>query len=107
MPAPQSPTDARVWARKAFFEDRYNQSRHFDERRRERRMLMRDVEGLIRRCQFPEPYPDMPKNGGSLWRIQGMNIDGTAEIAIGIELFDRDGLEWMCLVTIFEVSVKR
>lgn len=68
---------------------------------------MRDVEGLIRRCQLPEPYPDMCKNDGTGWRIQGMNVDGTAEIAIGVELFDRDGLEWMHLITVFEVSVKR
>ena len=43
----------------------------------------------------------MPKNGGSCWRFFGLNIEGDAEIGVGIEAFHaEDGQERIILCTV-------
>jgi hypothetical protein len=90
MSGPNSADDAQRWVREAFENGRYMPRVHFKDRCRERGVTMTDIEVVFARCRRVEPYPDMPKNGGTCWRFFGLNVDGDQEIAVGIEAFEDD-----------------
>lgn len=68
---------------------------------------MNDIYAVFSRCRRVEPYSGMPQNGGTCWRFFGLNIDGDAEIAVGIEAYqDGDGREMIILCTVLPAEEK-
>src|SRR5450432_3652344 len=100
MPGPKTAAEARKWVRSAVADGRYVPSTHFLGRLIKRGILLTDVQCAIGRCRHVEPYSGMPLNGGSCWRFFGSNVDGTMEIAVGIEAYvGDDGQEMIILCT--------
>ena len=107
MAGPKTATEARRWAREAIENGRFVPSVHFGRRLAERRVTMNDVEAIFSRRGRVEPYPAVGENGGTCWRFFGLNIDGDAEIAVGIEAFhDGDGQERIILCTVLPPKEK-
>jgi hypothetical protein len=107
MAGPKTPNDARKWAREAIENGRFIPSVHFRKRLAERRVTMNDIYAVFSRRGRVEPYAEMPKNGGTCWRFFGLNIDGDAEIAVGIEAFhDGDSQERIILCTVLPPKEK-
>lgn len=101
MPGPKTAVDARRWAREAIENGRFTPSVHFRERLAARRVTMNDIYAVFSRRGRVEPYAAMAQNGGTCWRFSGLNVDGDAEIAVGIEAFDDgDGQERIVLCTV-------
>lgn len=100
MPGPNTPDDARKWARLAMSEGRYRPSRHFDERMEERQVTMLDVSMVFARCRTVIPTADPPRHDGTCWRAYGSNIDGTMEIGVGFEAYVGDNLNRIILCTV-------
>jgi hypothetical protein len=105
MPGPKTKEEVKKWVHDAIMYGLYTPSVHFKERCVERRTSMTDVHHILQKGRRIEPYPGMPKNGGSCWRISGFNTDGDRQISIGIEAFcDQENNERIILCTVMEQS---
>ena len=65
---------------------------------------MLDVHAAIGRCSTVEPHSDMPKNGGTSWRVTGPDADGERKITIGVEAFESEKQQRVILCTAFAVE---
>lgn len=104
MPPPRTPSEARRWIREALQQGLFTPSVHFKQRLVEREIDMLDVHAAIGRCSSVEPHTDMPRNGGSCWRIEGPDADGARTVAVGAEAFEKDGQRRVMLCTVFSVE---
>ncbi len=104
---PENPVDARKWIQEAVRSSRYTATGHVGQRLAQRRLNMDDLLHAIEHPRKVEPYPDMPRHGGTCWRLFGPDVDQEQEIGVGIEAYLDDRGRWAVLCTIFAVKALR
>jgi len=101
---PENPVDARRWIQEAVRSSRYTATDHVGQRLAQRQLSMDDLLHAIERPRKVEPYPDMPRHGGTCRRLFGPDLDQEQEIGVGIEAYLDDRGRWAVLCTIFAVK---
>lgn len=101
---PGNPVDARRWIQEAVRSRCYTATDHVGQRLAQRRLSMDDLLHAIEHPRKVEPYPDMPRHGGTCWRLFGPDLDQEQEIGVGIEAYLDDRGRWAVLCTIFAVK---
>ena len=56
----------------------------------------------IQRAARAEPYGDLPRHGGSCWRVLGQDLDGR-KLAVGVEAYLDEDERWTILCTVIEL----
>jgi hypothetical protein len=101
---PESPADARRWIQEAVRSSRYTATSHVGQRLGQRQLGMDDLLHAIEHPRKVEPYPNMPRHGGTCWRLYGPDLDQEQEIGVGIEAYLDDRGRWAVLCTLFVVK---
>jgi hypothetical protein len=101
---PRNSIDARTWIQEAIRDDRYTPSHHLFDRLRERELSMNDLVHAILHSRKVEPYPDMPRHGGTCWRLFGPDLELQKELGVGIEAYLNEHRRWIVLCTLFAVK---
>lgn len=100
MLAPTRDRDAIAWISRAASSNRFELSSHAVERMGERRILMSEVMSALQRPRRVEPYPDMPRHGGTVWRVFGRRVGRDDGIAIGVEAYVNQGYRALVICTV-------
>ena len=101
---PKNPADARRWIQQAVRSGRYTATDHVGQRLKQRQLDMDDLFCAIEHPRRVEPYPDMPRHGGTCWRLYGLDLEQEQEIGVGIEAYLDERGRWAVLCTIFAVK---
>lgn len=101
---PKSSVDARRWIQEAVRSGRYTATAHVGQRLEQRQLAMDDLFFAVEHLRKVEPYPDMPRHGGTCWRLYGPDLEQEQEIGVGIEAYLDERGRWAVLCTIFAVK---
>jgi hypothetical protein len=101
---PTNPVDARKWIQEAIRTECYTVKPHVRDRLRERKLTMEDLLHAIASPRALESYPDMPRHGGTCWRLFGRDMDGAKEVGVGFEAYVNEQGRWAVVCTIFPVK---
>ena len=104
MAGPKTPEEARTWIREAAAARRYVRSVHFLERLAERGFIMLDVIHTLHSPSAVRPHPDPPRHGGTCWRLEGREVDGTRRLAVGVEAYLDDAGRAAFLCTVIDLT---
>jgi uncharacterized protein DUF4258 len=100
---PKNAHEALSWIKEAVREGRYIRTKHFFERMTERVVTLADVAAALRRASRCETYSQLPRHGGSCWRVHGQDLDGR-RLAVGVEAFLDEERRWTILCTVMELK---
>ncbi len=103
---PTTSAAALAWVKVAAKANRFVPTVHFNQQARARKVEFDSAKAALLRARRVEPYPAMPENGGTCWRVFGRGLEGE-QLAIGVELFLDANEEWAILCTVIDVSNRR
>jgi hypothetical protein len=100
MPGPpRTDGEARKWVRDAVEMQSYTPGPHFLAQLRARSITMPDVLRVLKQPRSVVPTTDVPRHGGTAWRLLGHDLDDARMIGVGVETYVDDELKCIFLCT--------